>query len=273
MLPAASPRCCCGAAASRRPGGGSSVAGVAAPPRRGAVRCRAGSRSEKDAARDHLHIRTNIELAAGPLAGVLNWLSQNAFGAGTGGWHVGALYRRWLQQRGTHLRQQRDRSAAGAPGAGAAASAEVVRSLAVLMLVSEHRVRQLADRWPQLVELEQDFVAQRLLLLKRVLPACDVARMIELAPGPLLGCDAAVLTDVVAPRVAALAAGMPGADIAGMVQEEPVLLFEELEPSLPRLHELWPGLEPAAFAASDPSELALALRALSDKGRYLPRGF
>lgn len=37
---------------------------------------------------------------------------------------------------------------------------------------------------------------------------------------------------------------------------------------LPRLNELWPSscLDVHAFAASDPAELALALRALSDKG-------
>jgi hypothetical protein len=32
------------------------------------------------------------------------------------------------------------------------------------------------------------------------------------------------------------------------------------------LHELWPGLDAAALAASDPKHLALALRALSAKG-------
>jgi hypothetical protein len=37
---------------------------------------------------------------------------------------------------------------------------------------------------------------------------------------------------------------------------------------LPRLNELWPStcLDASAFAASEPAELALALRALSDQG-------
>lgn len=50
----------------------------------------------------------------------------------------------------------------------------------------------------------------------------------------LLGCECCYLTDVVKPRLEVLTAGLPGADIAAMVQEDPRLLFEELESS-----ELW----------------------------------
>jgi hypothetical protein len=47
----------------------------------------------------------------------------------------------------------------------------------------------------------------------------------------LLGCECCYLTDVVKPRLEVLTAGLPGADIAAMVQEDPRLLFEELESS------------------------------------------
>jgi hypothetical protein len=47
-----------------------------------------------------------------------------------------------------------------------------------------------------------------------------------------------------------------------------LLLLLLLLAGLPRLNELWPStcLDASAFAASEPAELALALRALSDQG-------
>jgi hypothetical protein len=47
-----------------------------------------------------------------------------------------------------------------------------------------------------------------------------------------------------------------------------LLLLLLLPAGLPRLNELWPPtcLDASAFAASEPAELALALRALSDQG-------
>lgn len=41
------------------------------------------------------------------------------------------------------------------------------------------------------------------------------------------------------------------------------MLLIDVEKVLPQLQELWPGLDAEAFAASEPGELALALRALS----------
>jgi hypothetical protein len=63
-----------------------------------------------------------------------------------------------------------------------------------------------------------------LLLLLLLLPLLLLCRL-------LLGCECRYLTDVVKPRLELLAAGLPGADIAAMVQEDPCLLFEELESS------------------------------------------
>lgn len=74
-------------------------------------------------------------------------------------------------------------------------------------------------------------IAQRLLLLKQLLPDCDVARMVELQPLMLLKCDEQYLLEVVKPRVDVLTAELPGANISGMVEEDPRLLFEELESS------------------------------------------
>jgi hypothetical protein len=46
----------------------------------------------------------------------------------------------------------------------------------------------------------------------------------------LLSADASELR-AAQQRVAVLAAGLPGADVATMMQEDPALLFEDLEPS------------------------------------------
>jgi hypothetical protein len=219
-----------------------------------------------DEAREYLHAEASWP---GPVAGLLNWLSNSAFGAKKGGLHLGNLYRQWLYQQ--IQKDQTNSISSSSRGAGAAAAAsapDLVASLAVLMLVSEHRVQIMADKHPEVLDIPLSDIAQRLLLLKQLLPDCDVARMVELQPLMLLTCDSQYLLEVVKPRVEVLTAELPGANISGMVEEDPRLLFEELESSLPRFHDLWPGqlLDDSAFAASDPTELGLALRALSDKG-------
>lgn len=88
----------------------------------------------------------------------------------------------------------------------------------------------------QVLSIPLDHVAQRLLLLKQLLPDCDVARMVELQPLLLLRCERQYLVDVVKPRLQALAEGLPGADIAEMMQDDPRLLFEELESSMCSRH-------------------------------------
>jgi hypothetical protein len=76
--------------------------------------------------------------------------------------------------------------------------------------------------------------------MQQVLPQvsqhwCVVSRSYNLVHSAacrlLLGCECCYLTDVVKPRLEVLTAGLPGADIAAMVQEDPRLLFEELESS------------------------------------------
>eukprot|EP00775_Hariotina_reticulata_P007785 gene7785-7983_t len=218
-----------------------------------------------EAAREYLHSQPQ---AAGPIAGLLNFLSNNAFGANRGGLHLGSFYRQWLQYT-NQWGQQRNLPTQQAARAAVAAAPGVVSDLAVLMLVSEHRVQQLANQYPQVLAMPAAEVAQRLLLLKQLLPDCDVARMVELQPrwGQVAGsCEPQQLCKVIKPRLEVLSSGLPGANIADMMQEDPALLFEELESGLPKLHDLWPGLDASTLAASDPAELALALRALSDQG-------
>jgi len=51
--------------------------------------------SSMDEARAYL-MQSN---SGGPIAGVLNWLSNAAFGAGRAGVHIGAVYRQWLSRQ------------------------------------------------------------------------------------------------------------------------------------------------------------------------------
>lgn len=50
-----------------------------------------------DEAREYLTQKSSGK--GGPISGLLNWLSNAAFGAGRAGLHLGALYRQWLSQR------------------------------------------------------------------------------------------------------------------------------------------------------------------------------
>eukprot|EP00879_Flechtneria_rotunda_P010252 GHRR01010718.1.p1 GENE.GHRR01010718.1~~GHRR01010718.1.p1 ORF type:complete len:250 (+),score=72.58 GHRR01010718.1:126-875(+) len=188
-----------------------------------------------DAAREYLHQR---ERGSGAIAGILNWLSNSAFGAGQQGTGLnpGRLYQQWLlhqhkPQQWQHEQQQRQQEQVAESIKAANARPDAVSNLAVLMFMSEQRVRELVVKYPKVLSMPFDEVARRLLLLKQLLPNCDVARMVEQQPSLLLGCDAKYLAGVVQPCLAALTAGLPGADIAEMIQEDPRLIFEDLQSS------------------------------------------
>jgi hypothetical protein len=98
--------------------------------------------------------------------------------------------------------------------------------------------------------------------------------MLALVPSAFLGPDAAAWAAArvrAAAAGAALRAGLPGADVDALAEADPALMFEEpaaLAAGLARLRELWPAavVGPRALAASDPAELALAVRALIPPG-------
>ncbi|KAI8477007.1 MAG: hypothetical protein J3K34DRAFT_515981 [Monoraphidium minutum] len=223
--------------------------------------------SSMEEARDYLHSQAE---RPGPISGLLNWLSGSAFGFGQG--FLGGAYKQWLQQqwrapllsRGERMAAE-DAARRAAAAAAVAERPELVAALCTLLFLPEAQAQALLERDTQLLSVAPPDLAQRLLALKQLLPWCDVAAMVESTPR-LLRCDAGFLRSVVRARIELLREGMPGADLATMVQDNPWVLLEDLEAALPRLHDLWPGLEPEAFAASDPAELALALRALTREG-------
>ena len=103
--------------------------------------------------------------------------------------------------------------------------------------------------------------------LKGILPSCNVARMVELLPeGFLLQSQQSMVKRVAAINIA-LRDGLPGANIDLMVQEDPTILFEDkhsVSSGLRELHDLW-DVDETALSNSNPWELALAIRTMSDK--------
>jgi hypothetical protein len=171
-------------------------------------------------------------------------------------------------------------AAAAAPDAPALAAVEArlgeprLRALEAALLAPRSEVLRLALRCPALEALPPAEVCARLVELKSLFPAADAARMLALVPSAFLGPDAAAWAAArvrAAAAGAALRAGLPGADVDALAEADPALMFEEpaaLAAGLARLRELWPAavVGPRALAASDPAELALAVRALIPPG-------
>ena len=108
---------------------------------------------------------------------------------------------------------------------------------------------------------------RKLLSPQGVFPSCNVARMVELLPeGFLLQSQQSMVKRVAAINIA-LRDGLPGANIDLMVQEDPTILFEDkqsVSSGLRELHDLW-DVDETALTNSNPWELALAIRTMSDK--------
>lgn len=92
--------------------------------------------------------------------------------------------------------------------------------------------------------------------------------MVELLPeGFLLQSQQSMLKRVAAINLA-LRDGLPGANVDLMVQEDPTILFEDtssVSSGLRELHDLW-DIDETALSNSNPWELALAIRTMSDNG-------
>ncbi|KAK9810529.1 hypothetical protein WJX72_012238 [[Myrmecia] bisecta] len=231
-------------------------------------------------------------LAAG-LSGFLNWLGDAAFGrtiAPQGHLDIASCYRwalqtRWAQGLTSKLHTRpgyvptqadlADKEGSWAEAELAAQDLDPVsmRQLQAVMLCSQTAMLAVARRYPPVLDMAPQEVLQRLLCLKGLLPGCDAAGMVELQPRLFLEPAASAMEASVRASLRQLHQGLPGADVNQMVQEDPSILFEEagsLAAGLHRLHELW-DLDTQALSNSDPAELVLAVRALSDAG--LPRTF
>ena len=115
-------------------------------------------------------------------------------------------------------------------------------------------------------------VNRRTFRLQGVFPSCNVARMVELLPqGFLLQSQSHMLERVTAINIV-LRDGLPGANIDLMVQEDPTILFKDkqsVSSALRELRELW-DIDETALSNSNPWELALAIRTMSDQDTSNP---
>ncbi|DBA96723.1 TPA: hypothetical protein ACH3X1_015565 [Trebouxia sp. C0004] len=235
------------------------------------------------------NMRTHLEQQSqgnGGFAGFLNWLGSNAFGASRQHskrqpWSLAAWYR-WLlqsswsqqltsgiQRRPGYVANRTDQiSTLPESPSNIAADPERLHLLAGLLLCSEQCVIRMAQKHPELPTMDPAEVTQRLMLLKEVFPACNVARMVELLPEGFLQQSQQSMVKHVAAINDALRGSLPGANIDMMVQEDPTILFEDkqsLSTGLRGLHDLW-DVDEVALGNSNPWELALAIRAMSEQG-------
>ncbi|PSC67249.1 hypothetical protein C2E20_9056 [Micractinium conductrix] len=157
---------------------------------------------------------------------------------------------------------------------GSDLDSEAVQQLSAVLLSSRALTVRLVRKCPRLLEMERGDLILRLVGMKDLFPLSDVARMVELAPGPFLEGAWHPKAEQLAAAAALLRAELAGAEVDFMFQEDPAILFEpldSLETGLRRMRELWPGLTPAALADSEPLHLSLAVKALGLNGP--PKGF
>lgn len=230
-----------------------------------------------DEVRAHLERRSQ---GPGGFAGLLTWLGSTAFGSsrqqGTHQhWYRWLLQSKWAQQltSGVELRPGYVANKADSPLSDGQdkASTDVdpvrLQLLAGLLLCSEQCVCRMARKYPELLNTDPTEVTQRLMLLKGVFPTCNVARMVELLPQGFLQQPQNSMLKRVAAINDALRGSLPGANIDMMVQEDPTILFEDkqsLSSGLRELHDLW-DVDEVALGNSNPWELALAIRTMSDQ--------
>ena len=218
-----------------------------------------------DAIRAHLHGG-----GGGFIAGLLNALSDRAFGYGGRGGAGAGLYRAFLRLGGASPKAPPDGPGQPPP---APAPTEQSDALAALLAVSSTRAAAIARRCPPgtLAAVPPSELGRRVLALKAALPGCDVAALVEARPDLYLGLlsggagaerpggavwsadDAKEEGDAASTAGRALAAlrlGLPGADVEAVAFEDPALLFHpprRLARGLRRLRALWPGADAQAL--------------------------
>lgn len=143
-----------------------------------------------------------------------------------------------------------------------------LRQLEVVLLMSRQSVLKLVSRCPQLEKVDAAELMGRMMELKRLFPKNDVARMVELVPSGFLvrPWEETYVQLVMASDI--LRSGLEGADVDGIFDEDPTILFEEPESlriGIRRMDELW-NINEEMLSNSSCDELALAIRALGIKG-------
>ena len=148
---------------------------------------------------------------------------------------------------------------------------ELIEQLQATLLIPRAAVVRLLLRCPSASNVAVQEMTKRLIELKMILPGSDVSRIVEYIPSAFLAkeVDWRATSEHVSATSALLREGLKGADVDSMFEEDPSVLFEDVESlriGLKRLYELWPDLSAETLQRSEPQELALAVRALGLDG-------
>lgn len=223
----------------------------------------------------------------------LNWLSQGAFGAGGSGLariYKGMLESRWAQQLTNRLDARPGYTPTPAeltsgvkPSAPEGTSASDISEdgmdpaslarldeIATLVVTDRLSLLKSAKRYPALLDMTASDVVQRILLVKQLVPGCNVTIMLERQPALFYGAAEEDLKRLLPTAYQALVQGLPGLDVDEMLEEDPRLLFEDVSVGLDQFHQLW-DVDEDALRNSETNEIALAIRTLSQCGP--PRSF
>ncbi|KAI3431564.1 hypothetical protein D9Q98_004613 [Chlorella vulgaris] len=204
------------------------------------------------------------------VTGLVNWL-RDAANATRAASPLQAAYR--ALTRGSTSRQSEE-GASHQDLDGADLDPVAVQQLQAILMGSRGSIVKLIRRCPRVLEMERKELIVRLVGAKTLFPACDVARMVELAPDAFLQGPWPAKAQQLQEASTLLQQQLQGADLSAMFSEDPMILFEPLDSltvGLDRLHELWPGLTPQTLANSSPLHLSLAVKALGLQGP--PKGF
>lgn len=221
-----------------------------------------------DELRDHLEQPQGM---GGGISAMLNWISQNSFGAQGSketAWSLGGMYR-WLLRLSPLPRQ---RVKPSKPHRWDAPPELVERAeaspLKTILLVSPYTLAGMAIQQPSVLTMSTFEAVSRLTGLKALLPECDLSHLVVQEPRLYLGAPQEEVEQRIRASVGLLSRHhVPRAVINAMVMHDPGLPFCTTEAGVLELRQLWPEslVDEQALMDSDPRELALAVRALSTR--------
>jgi hypothetical protein len=210
------------------------------------------------------------------LTRTIKWLSDAANNGGANGgslafqayrWVLGldtpptfAAYRRPAEIEATSLQKIEETT-----------DPELIEAIQTLLMIPKSAALRLILRCPAVGEMSSLDLMMRIVDLKGLFPATNVARMVELLPTPFLAensNDWKTTMEKLERTSELLRDGLQGADVDAIFEADPTILFESpasIELGLKRMKELW-RLDVTALKNSEPEELALAVRALSLQG-------
>jgi len=133
-------------------------------------------------------------------------------------------------------------------------------------VLTKRSLSRAAAKYPALLSMDPKELGIRLVRLKALLYGCDVAFLVEEEPQLYVGGEREEVEKRIQQGMDLLRKWLAGADINAVVMRDPQLIFlPGLLTGLQQLRDLW-DVDEQALADSDPMELALAVRALSNVG-------